>query len=697
AKVEVLSQGGKKVDLAASASFTLNGILRTEKVEDLHLAHAGGKYFVDVLGRSGERRPDRPLHLRFKHREFKRVADVVLQSDAAGRVTLGALPEIDWLEARGPEGTSHRWRMVTDDHTQRSNVHGRVGRAVLVPYMGAAARARRTELSLLEVNAGTYVADWFKALSIRDGFVVIDDLPAGDYELYFKRTGRLVHVRLTAGQDGPGYVVGRVRRLQVRNPLPLQIVDVKAGRRELKIRLANASKYARVHVLATRYMPEYAAYSRLGAIGLPEPGIIGIAPPRSLYQAGRNIGDEYRYILDRKYAAKYPGNMLKRPELLLNPWAIRKTEAQRQAVAPGAAYRGRRDAPAASRFFGTGGKAHQRKAGNFANYDFLPAGSAVLVNLVPDANGVVTVARKDLVGHQQIHVVAVDPENLACREVSLAEQKLDPRPLQLVAGLDPAGRFAQKKQISVVRKGEKFTLADIASSKFEVYDTLAKVHKLYVTLSGNANLVQFGFVTRWDKLKPAEKREKYSKYACHELNFFLSRRDPEFFRTVVKPYLANKKDKTYLDHWLIEADLGGYLKPWAHGQLNIVEQILLGRRIAAERAATARFVKERFDLIPPDVTADQYGVAKAREKLEREVAAAAKPAGPGRRLRRAARPTAARGGARAPATRAPGEELGRKSLAEGLAAEDRALGIAAANGKLAGARFSKVPWADMLK
>ena len=39
-----------------------------------------------------------------------------------------------------------------------------------------------------------------------------------------------------------------------------------------------------------------------------------------------NIGDEYRYILDRKYAKKFPGNMLERPSLLLNPWAVRSTE-----------------------------------------------------------------------------------------------------------------------------------------------------------------------------------------------------------------------------------------------------------------------------------------------------------------------------------------------------------------------------------
>ena len=54
--------------------------------------------------------------------------------------------------------------------------------------------------------------------------------------------------------------------------------------------------------------------------------------PESHYIEGRSIGDEYRYILDRKYAKKYPGNMLARPSLLLNPWPLRKTTAGHQLV-----------------------------------------------------------------------------------------------------------------------------------------------------------------------------------------------------------------------------------------------------------------------------------------------------------------------------------------------------------------------------
>src|SRR5690606_30787720 len=102
-------------------------------------------------------------------------------------------------------------------------------------------------------------------------------------------------------------------------------------------------------------------------------------------------------------------------------------------------------------------------------------------------------------------------------------------------------------------------------------------------------------------LSPEGQRERYSKYACHELNLFLARKDPEFFAAVIQPYLANKRDKTFMDHYLLDADLHGYLELWAYAQLNALEKILLAERIADERGPGSRHINDAFDLLPPDV------------------------------------------------------------------------------------------------
>src|SRR5205823_2744837 len=140
--------------------------------------------------------------------------------------------------------------------------------------------------------------------------------------------------------------------------------------------------------------------------------------------------------------------------------------------------------------------------------------------------------------------------------------------------------------------GQAFVLTDAASSRFEVYDSLPRVYGLYATLSRDPKVAEFAFLLIWPTLKPEEKRTLYSKHACHELSFFLAKKDPDFFKAVVRPYLANKKDKTFLDRWLLEENLRSYAQPWQYDRLNTVERILLAQHIAGEAAKTNRHLSD---------------------------------------------------------------------------------------------------------
>ena len=601
AKVKVVSRNDKEKSLGVSDAFVLNGIDATYRVEDLHLGHIDGQYVIDVLGKTGEPRAGRAVALRFKHRDFTRWVDVSLQSDASGRIRLGALKDIETIQATGPEGTARFWPLVRDRHGYPSIVQGATGSVIRLPYMGAEAGPERSAVSLLETRGKTFVADRFAAVAITGGMIELRGLPAGTYDLLLKDARERITVRLAEGPVRQQHVLSKTRRLEILNPSPLQIRTVTADKTTVRIALANSTKFARVHVVATRYMPEYSLYDSLRT-PVRQPSIYRLATPVSDYVAGRSIGDEYQYIIDRKYARKFPGNMLTRPGVLLNPWAVGKTRTDVVRALDGGVYgRGRGGGEGKSDFFGVRSKMREVADAGFSSFEFLKDQSVVLLNLTPDARGVVSIQRDLLGDGQQLHVLAVDPESTTYREISLAERKPAMRDLRLLTGFDPEEPFTEQKQVSVVDKGQTFRIADITSSQFEVYDSLTKVYGLYMTLSGNATLAEFQFVLRWPTLKEDEKRAKYSKYACHELNFYLYHKDPEFFRKVVAPYLANKKDKTFMDHWLLGDDLSGYVRPWQFEQLNVVEQALLGRRIDDGQAAMGRHVKDRYDLIPPNV------------------------------------------------------------------------------------------------
>ena len=293
--------------------------------------------------------------------------------------------------------------------------------------------------------------------------------------------------------------------------------------------------------------------------------------------------------------------MLDRPGLLLNPWALRDTEAQAETLAGSTSY-------------GSTGSAVQQSiaaakeaplaAGEppegYASLDFLKQPAVVLLNLVPDKDGHIRIPNAELKGKSLLRILAVDPLTTVLKNVALEDTPIETRELRFAGGLDPAKSYSEQKLITPVTAKGSLAIADAATSRFELCDTVTKAYRLLATLGGNPTFEEFSFVANWPDLSPAEKQSQYSKYACHELSFFLYHKDPEFFRAVIVPYLKNKKDKTFMDHWLLGDNLKDYLEPWRFGRLNIVEQILLSKHLPDQQESVTREVRDRADLIPPN-------------------------------------------------------------------------------------------------
>ena len=603
ARVENLALG-KQQDLTDNATFTLNQIDKTLKLDNVHLARLGDTYALDLLGKNGEPKVDRAVTLTVKHLDFKNSRAISLKSGATGRINLGTLRGIEWISAGNSDGQAYRWEIARDRDgriAQPAVLHAAVGDPVRVALPGELNnQVRDRTFTLLERRAGTYVTDHRKAGTFRAGFLEISDLTAGNYELFLKATGEAIPLRITEGPKRDDYILSANRLLEQRRLRPLQIQSVLTGQAAAVVQLAYATPFTRVHVFGTRFMPRYSAFAGLDIGGMPALDARRLSRPRSLYVQERDIGEEYRYIIDRKYAPKFPGNMLTRPGLLLNPWAIRDTATGEQIAAKGSEYEHLREGPSSAATTTSYRSAKPESPNDFSTLDFLAHNTVLLANLKPDKNGVVEIDLTDMKGQQQLHIVAVDPENTVYKPVSLKPAVLARREHRMVQSLDIAKAHAEQKLFTVLKKGDKLKVQDITTSEVKLYDSLQKAYLLMITLSKNSTLTEFNFVLGWPNLKPVEKREKYSKYACHELNFFLFKKDPDFFDTVIKPYIANKKDKTFMDEWLLGANLEKYLEPFAFSRLNDVEKILLARRGPAELAEMRRYIRDKNDLIVPD-------------------------------------------------------------------------------------------------
>src|SRR5690606_22523025 len=110
-------------------------------------------------------------------------------------------------------------------------------------------------------------------------------------------------------------------------------------------------------------------------------------------------------IIDRRYATKFPGNMLERPSLLLNPWAVRDTETGSQIAAGGDLFgtAGGKTGSDASRAPAPEESA-AAAAGHLTNLDFLRDAVGTMLNLVPDESGRIVFKKEALGPHQHLHV-----------------------------------------------------------------------------------------------------------------------------------------------------------------------------------------------------------------------------------------------------------------------------------------------------
>lgn len=608
--------GGEPVKLQASEDFPVNGIDRTESVADAHLGQFDGKWFVEVLGKSGEPLIDRAVSLAFQHRDFDRFVQVSLKTDEEGRIALGELDGIELVNFRAGGMHTRHWPLKEARNFVPSVLHAAAGEAVQIPLHLSDGKLGPEDLAIFEArgpDGEALLRNAFDRARYDDGLVVIEDLAPGDYGIFLRGQEKIVHLRVTeATGDAAGYALSKARHIEHTPNRPVQIAELEAGNGRLRVRLANARENTRVHVVASRYLPRFNPFASLGQPATQPPLSIARGSNESRYLSGRDIGEEYRYILERRAAKKFPGNLLKRPGLLLNPWELSETDTGTAEAKAGEAPKSA-EAPRESSSMRDGEKGSGEiqaimEADIPPSHEFLAQPARVLRNLAPDDEGVLEVDLDDLGDRQYLQVLAVDGSGAALRSLSLpdpAPEREVFRDLRLEESLDPEKHFTQRPEVTVLDAGESLAVPDLRASEVESYGTLADVHSTLSGLNPDVHFREFAFVLRWPSLEEDRKRELYSEYACHELNFFLAEKDPEFFAAVVRPALANKFDKTFFDHYLLGDDLASYAEPWRFGRLNIVERILLARRLGGdEPEAMARHVADLHEQLPRDTEAE---------------------------------------------------------------------------------------------
>jgi hypothetical protein len=577
------------------SGFDVAAMYGTTSTEALYLALGAAGWVVTALGKTGEPRARRPVTIALVHRYAHTQWTYELATDEAGRIELGPLPGATRIAAT-LGGYTESWQ-IEDPARSSGLLQLPAGRDAIVHLPASrSAQDAMHRLSLVETRAGSPVRHVQAEITPLAGALSIRGLTPGEYVLRAPGAVQLAIRVANAGAEISGHVVSGNEVVDITR-VPPAIAELGVAGDMLRVQLAGASARTRVHAIATRFVPS--PVSAFGS-GAARPLAYRIDRAQAaIYVSGRELGDEYRYVLERRAAKRYPGLLLDKPSLLLNPWARRTSSSGVAHARAGGAY-----APQPSRSVSN---AYGRAAaapepvmadGGTVGFDFLGETPAVLANLVPDATGAVTIPLAAL-GHATTVVVIVDdPHGVAVGRVALAEVPIEPRDLRLKLALDPARAATQKKAIAPLRTGDTLVIEDLATAKVHLVDSIERAHAYLCSLRDDATLREFSFVARWHAMPDSEKRELYSKYACHELHLFLYFKDRAFFDAVVRPYLAHKRTKTFVDHWLLDADLAPYLELDTLARLNAAERALLARRMQAA-PAIARFLEDEVAVHPP--------------------------------------------------------------------------------------------------
>ncbi len=603
---------GQPVHLWTEKTINVNGQAVTDAVDDLHLSQEDGQWVLYDLGRNGEPRADREVNAVFSRPEFKQTLPAVLKTDASGAIQLGKLEGIGSFVARHASGRERHFTLPRAQATLPVLIQVGEGEPVQFAWTGSSPPGPG-DISVLEMRGEAPVRDLSASASAKGGFVTISGLTAGEYVVQLASNDRPTTVRVVTGTRVSGHVVSASGTLELSNPAPLAITAMARGEASFRDRnekrpvlvfhIGNVSVDTRVHLFASRYLPAK-GLEELYEDHLPDPSAEWPEWRPSFYQNARGISGEYRYVLERRGQKHFAGNMLARPGLLLTPWAVAETSTDIQTAAEGEE-RSAMDGPGKSEVTGGGtpdtfGLSPETGPVVEPDYSFLPAPGTVMLNLRPDKEGNVIVDAALLGDRQFIRLVAIDSDSAASRDFSLPATELRPRDLRLTDALEPGKHYSRQNRVTVLEKDAPVEFKDSRTVLFRPIADLGSAFALLRNLSGNATLAEFSWLMEWPTLTAERKAELYSKYACHELHFFLARKDPDFFKRVVQPYLASKRDKTFMDHYLTGADMTGYLRPWQYSRLNAVERILLARRLEAEQPVVRRMFKDWLETVPKD-------------------------------------------------------------------------------------------------
>lgn len=615
-RVRVNSQS-RDENLSVSTSYQLNQIDATQQILGCHLLQTDGQYRLEVLGRNGEPRSKVATTVDLHTIWSTQPVSLPLQTNEQGQILFGTLANVHTLSVNAAGSEPRSWNLTK---LQMGNLPqmttAAAGQAQKLPIPIQPWFAESLSASVYRVKQDTWDDVVHANLEIVDGWIQVPALSEGEYIVKLS-SGQTVQLSVIEGKQIGASLINPYREATHTNDTRPSVVSVQLVNEEVEIQLSGAGPNTRVHVFGSRYVPAF------------PPTATSVSPPPTVlrqlrwegnrYVAARALGDEYLYILGRQGRTQLAGSMLDRPSLLLAPWALGETTSEEEFLKQDQAMieaPSPTSAPAEAAYAGSGFGASGNS--DHANLDFLAQASKVVDGLGPNEKGHITIPWAALGKQQYLTIMVVDVFSQVVTSHSLPMAELSTKDLRLVDALPVEQPVALSRQASALAGNEPLEIGDLLTSRFATVSSLQDAWTMMLANTQDPELSKFEFLIRWTELDDKSKHDKYQAHACHEVNYFLFRKDRAFFDKVVRPVIEQRRVKTFFDEFLLERDLSHWTQPWQFARLNDFEKILLAQRLPDQRPGLMRQMSDRFALFPPDdMTTDRlFDMALAGRSLD---------------------------------------------------------------------------------
>lgn len=604
---------GDKIELQSKHKYRIETHEHNLRIEELHFrcVNPGPIYEILLLGKNGEPVPHTLITVKFKCDTLSHFVQRQYLTDSAGIIKIGKLEGVTYVQAEVYKGeglVSRDWMVPSRTLYSNSSKCDLLEDELLEIPMETEKR-----VNLIRMNA------WVEGQSIEDlsanlkyikkeagknyGILKIEGLKEGLY--YLKGVKEFdLKIQVHKGQPFEGCSIIKEdsfldipERNQYIRIKSLKVDDKDPNNATISVQMeSNNLNQCHAHLILYNFLGTSLNLSTNSLLLDKHTNLnqFKFQNCHNFYMSNQQLSSELSYCIDRRQMPKLTGSMIDKPTLLLKNALIGKTTSQAEQSQVGSTYE-KTDVEEVlvepSSIVEYPKEDHPYDDGNIVEYQNFLVAPNFIWNAVPDSQGLITakIDKTQLRQASGIYVVGIGQPGVTHYLHPLFCDKFPRKDLSLQQPFEKAKNYSEVRLASGIEKNKSHVIEDITSTHFVlidslsmVYDVLENMNKLFQGHKNN-NLWDFRFLIKWLNKSKEEKLKLFSKFMSHEFNLFLYKKDPEFFKTVVMPFLANKMEKGFIDKFLLDLPLNEYLdEPSELENLNILEETLLVQSLVSK-------------------------------------------------------------------------------------------------------------------